>query len=103
MKRPKLLPQQIWLLLFIERHCGLTGRMTLKRKHRALAVPLWRRELVEIWWRHVADDNRPRGPYFSLTPSGYQLACAILAARETRRGKSVGARVETNPPPALAA
>jgi hypothetical protein len=103
MKRQKLLPHQIWLLLFIERHCGLTGRMTLKHKHRERVVSLWRRDLVEIWWRHVADDTRPRGPYFSLTIEGHHLACSILAAREERRSKQAGARVQSQPPPALAA
>src|SRR5262245_40364977 len=102
MKREKLNNLQIWLLLLIERQCGLSGRMTLKRRHRELAVPLWRRDLVEIWWRHVADDTRPRGPYFSLTAEGHQLACTILASREERCRKQSGARVETLPP-ALAA
>jgi hypothetical protein len=85
-KRPKLDNRQIWLLLFIEKQCGLTGRTKLSRKHREICVPLWRRELVEIWWRNVPDD-RPRGPYFSLTAAGYQLACALLSAREERRQK----------------
>jgi hypothetical protein len=94
---------QIWLLLHIEKNCGLTGRMMLKQKHRELIVPPWRRDLIEIWWRSVVDGRRPRGPYYSLTADGYQLACAILAARMERRSKQSGARVEANPPPALAA
>lgn len=86
MKHPALSNPQIRLLLLIEQRCHLTGRMTLKERDREIAVPLWRRELIEIWWRQVAD-NRPRGPYFSLTAAGYQLACALLSARDERRAK----------------
>lgn len=96
MKFPNLTNLQIRLLLLVWRDCRLTGRMTLKPKQREIAVPLWRRELLEIWWRQAADD-RSRGPYFSLTAAGYQLACALLSAREERRQASQFVRV---PPPA---
>jgi hypothetical protein len=102
-KRPKLGNLQIWLLLYIEKQCSLTGRMMLRPKHREIVVPLWRRDLVEIWWRQPSDGNRPRGPYFSLTADGFQLACSILAAREERGRKRYRARVEYHPPQALAA
>jgi hypothetical protein len=60
--------------------------------------------LVEIWWRQVADDESNRGPYFSLTVEGHQLASAILAGRdERRRRKSDGASPSIKQPPALAA
>ena len=101
MKRPKLSNREIWLLLFIFERTGLSGRVTLKRRQREWAVPLWRRELVEIWWRQSAGES-PRGPYFSLSIEGHRLASAILAARDERRGKSVRARVQPSPP-ALAA
>ena len=101
MKRSRLTNLQIWLLLFIEKHCSLTGRMMLKPKHRELVVPLWRRDLVEIWWRQPPEGNRPRGPYFSLTADGFQLANAILAARAERASKR---RAQFKPQPsALAA
>jgi hypothetical protein len=103
MKRPKLPAREIWMLLFLYGRCGLTGRTTLKQRLRARVVPLWRRELVEIWWRQVADEGN-RGPYFSLTVDGHHLACAILAARDDRRrSKSEGASVSQPLPPALAA
>jgi hypothetical protein len=95
-RRPKLDNRQIWLLLLIEKQCGLTGRTRLSQKQRELVVSLWRRELVEIWWRKVPDD-RPIGPYFSLTASGYQLACSILASRDERRRKRVCECVDEKP------
>lgn len=104
MKREKLSSREIWLLIYIAQRTGLTGRIILGRKHRERVVPLWRRHLVEIWWRQVADDESNRGPYFSLTVEGHQLASAILAARdERRRRKSDGASPSTEQPSALAA
>lgn len=100
MNRPKLSPREIWLLIFMLERCGLTGRMTLKRKQREWVTPLWRRELVEMWWRQMAGESA-RGPYFSLTIDGHRLASAILAARDERRRKEIGAQLQ--PPPALAA
>lgn len=103
MKRSKLTNLEIWLLLYIHERCGLTGRMMLKSKHREPVVPLWRRDLIEIWWRNAAGESRPRGPYFSLTADGYHLACSILAARDERRRRRDGARVQPKSPQALAA
>lgn len=99
MKRSRLSPREVWLLLFMLKRCGLTGRMTLRRKQREWVIPLWRRELVEMWWRQMAGES-PRGPYFSLTIDGHRLASAILAARDERRREELGAQLQ---PPALAA
>ena len=103
MKRAKLSARDIWMLLFLYERCGLTARTTLKQRLRERVVPLWRRDLVEIWWRQVADEGN-RGPYFSLTVDGHHLACAILAARDDRRrSKSEGVPTSPPSPPALAA
>ena len=102
MKRPKLTQAQIRTLLLLWHRCRLTGRMTFNEQLRAIAVPLWRRELVEIWWRQVSGEGQ-RGPYFSLTAAGYQLACALIAARDERRRLRERAPVQPQPPSALAA
>ena len=98
MKHPKLSAREIWMLLYMAERSGLTGRMTLSRKHRERIVPLWRRHLVEIWWRQIADDESNRGPYFSLSVDGHRLAFSILASRdERRRRKSEGASPSSQP------
>lgn len=85
------------MLLHLAQRCGLTGRMTLSARHRARVVPLWRRELVEIWWKQVPGESQ-RGPYFSLSVDGHRLAYAILAARDERRlRKSEGASPSPQP------
>lgn len=102
-KHSKLPAREIWMLLYLAQRGGLTGRITLSARLRERAVPLWRRELVEIWWKQVAGESQ-RGPYFSLSVDGHRLAYAILAARdERRRGKLEGASSSTERPSALAA
>jgi hypothetical protein len=91
------------MLLYLAERSGLTGRTTLTARLRERAVPLWRRELVEIWWKQVPGKSQ-RGPYFSLSVDGHRLAGAILAGRdEHRRRKLEGALLPTEPPSALAA
>ena len=103
MKHPKLSAREVWMLLFLAERCGLTGRTMLPARLRQRAVPLWRRELVEIWSKQVPGEGA-RGPYFSLSVDGHRLACAILAGRdEHRRRKLEGASPTTEPPSTLAA
>jgi hypothetical protein len=85
MAHDKLSPREVWLLLFIAERCGLCGRMGLKPRHRANVVGLWRRHLVEIWYRCAPDEGATHGPYFSLTVDGHHLAMSILAGREAYR------------------
>ena len=101
-KRPKLNSREIWMLLYLAERCGLSGRIPLRRRQRERVVTLWRRELVEIWWRQVAGDESSRGPYFSLTIEGHQLAYAILAARDERRRRKIEG-APTSQPSTLAA
>lgn len=84
MKHEKLSAREIWLLLFMYERCGLCGRTTLKPQLREWSVGLWRRHLVEIWFRCVPDEGVNHGPYFNLTVDGHHLAAAILAARANR-------------------
>jgi hypothetical protein len=103
MKHTKLSAREVWMLLFLAERCGLSGRMTLPARLRERTVPLWRRELVEIWSKQVPGEGA-RGPYFSLSVDGHRLASSILAGRdEHRRRKSEGAPLPTEPPSALAA
>jgi hypothetical protein len=85
MKRPKLTQAEIDALLFLAKRCGMTGRITLTMQQRRRTIPLWRRGLVEIWWKRLPGDRRQRGPFFSLSVDGFQLACALNAARDDRR------------------
>lgn len=60
--------------------CTSTGALvTLTRDQREAMVPLWRRGLVEIWWRIVPDEGN-RGPFYRITERGRFLLDAILSA-----------------------
>lgn len=61
---------------------GASSRaISLPHRHRCHAVPLWRRGIVEVWYRQ-APDGQPslQGPYYSLTISGAMLASQFLPA-----------------------
>lgn len=44
------------------------------------ALPLWRRGLVEIWYRQTPSEQPSlQGPYYALTTTGAQLASHFLS------------------------
>ena len=77
--------RDIAMLLHIMQRTGLTGRIALALKLRPHVIPLWRRQLIEVWYRCAPDEGCMHGPYFSLTIEGHRLACVLLAARESRQ------------------
>ena len=77
MSGQRLSQRQIDTLKHLAKCCHGGGQVTLTRDQREAMVPLWRRELVEIWWQHVPGE-RPRGPFFRPTGSGWHLIRAIL-------------------------
>lgn len=87
-QRPRLSNREIALLLYIVHRAGLCGRMTLAPARRAHVVGLWRRYLIEVWFRCAPGEGCCHGPYFNLTADGYRLADSLLAAREERKQKS---------------
>lgn len=75
----RLSERQIATLKHLGMVCSGGGQVTLTRDQREAMVPLWRRELIEIWYRHMPSE-RSRGPYFRPTMSGWQMIGALLAA-----------------------
>ncbi len=70
---------QIEILRSLMKRGGATRAISLDCKREPI-VPLWRRGIVEIWYRQ-APDSRPslQGPYYGLTISGAQLASSFFA------------------------
>ncbi len=64
--------------------CGNGGQVTLRRDQREAIAPLWRREIVEIWYRTIPDEGS-RGPFYRPTERGWALIRAILAAPDKRK------------------
>lgn len=79
MPKERLSNRQIATLRHLAVCCANGGQVTLTRDQREAMVPLWRRELIEIWYRQVPGE-RQRGPFFRPTQFGWHLINSILAA-----------------------
>jgi hypothetical protein len=80
----RLSSRQIATLKQLAVTCSAGGQSTLTRDQREAMVPLWRRELIEIWYRHFPGE-RPRGPFFRPTEAGWHLISAVLASPRSER------------------
>ncbi len=74
--------REIKLLRFLAMHAlrshGISG-VTLKPSDRAVIIPLWRRGLVNTWFRQVPNCSpSPQGPYFTLSHAGLRLAESFM-------------------------
>jgi hypothetical protein len=79
MSQQRLSNRQIQALKHLAICCANGGQVTLTRDQREAMVPLWHRELIEIWYRSIPGE-RQRGPFFRPTEFGWQLISAVLAA-----------------------
>lgn len=79
LKGERLSNRQIATLKHLAICCANGGQVTLTRDQREAMVPLWRRDLIEIWNRLVPGES-PRGPFFRPTASGWNLITSILEA-----------------------
>ncbi|WP_407146287.1 hypothetical protein [Bradyrhizobium sp. ORS 86] len=87
MTKERLSNRQIQTLKHLAMVCNGGGQVTLTRDQREAMVPLWRRQIVEIWYRHLPGE-RPRGPYFRLTDMGQHLTHKIMAASRSQRSEA---------------
>lgn len=78
MTRERLDYRQIGILRTLAQR-GLGRPITLLSDERGPALPLWRRNLVEIWYRRSPDTSpSSQGPYYALTVAGFRLASHFL-------------------------
>lgn len=85
MKGERLSNRQIATLKQLAVTCSAGGQSTLTRDQREAMLPLWRRGIVEIWFRCIPDEGSQRTPFFKPTASGWILINSILAAARTFR------------------
>lgn len=88
----RLTNSQIVILRSLARRGG-NRAVTLDHSwQRKPALPLWRRGLIEIWYRQTPSEQPSlQGPYFSLTTSGAQLASHFFSPAPRGRTSSSGA------------
>ena len=51
--------------------------VSLGHRLRCYVVPLWRRELIQVWHR-TSLERGAEGPYYSLTQTGQRLAQSLF-------------------------
>lgn len=83
LSKPRLSNRQIATLKHLAICCSTGVPVGLTRDQREAMVPLWRRDLIEIWYRHVPGEPQ-RGPFFKPTSFGWHLIEAILRTGEAR-------------------
>lgn len=81
MTKDRLSNRQIATLKHLAICCAKGGMTTLTRDERESMTPLWRKNIIEIWWKHMPNE-RPRGPFFRPTERGFVLINAILSAKK---------------------
>lgn len=76
--RPRLTDSQIVILRSMAKRGGSVRPVSIEKWQRKPAVPLWRRGLVEIWFRQSVEHPSPRGPFYALTIVGARIAASFL-------------------------
>jgi hypothetical protein len=77
----RLSQRQITTLKHLAITCANGGMTTLMRDEREAMQPLWRRGLVEMWFRCVPDEGSQRTAFFRPSDHGWMLIRAVLGHR----------------------
>lgn len=79
----RLTPRQIAVLRMLLKFGASAVPVSLHAKLRRIVITLWRRELVQIWYRQSIHASL-QGPFVSLTIAGARLASAFVLPQEGR-------------------
>lgn len=71
--RERFTRSQIILLRYLIKHGASIRAITVAQWQRVVALPLWHRGLVEIWWKQNPGES-PSGPFLGLSIVGARLA-----------------------------
>ncbi len=83
MTSERLSNRQIATLKHLAVCCSSGGLVTLTRDQREAMAPLWRRGLVEIWFRCLPDEGS-RGAFYRPSRTGWNLIGAIISASDRK-------------------
>lgn len=84
--RRRLKRIEINLLKHLLRFASAGFPVTVPEKFRPAFVPLWRLELIEIWYRQMRDsDAGRRSQFISLTVNGQRRIQTLLASQALSR------------------
>ena len=89
MSESRLTNSQIILMRTLAKCGGAVRAVKIADWMRKSALPLWRRGLVEIWYRQSPGDQPSlQGPYYGLTIFGARLADSFIHQNPAPRGSS---------------
>jgi hypothetical protein len=75
----RLSNSQIVLLRSLAKRGASTKAITIEKWQREPALPLWRRGIIEIWYRQSPDAQPSlQGPYYGLSIAGARLASSFF-------------------------
>ena len=75
----RLPPSQVRVLKHLALYCGMGGNVVLPKPLRRAAPGLWRRGLVEVWYRQIPGQSPSlRGPFYGLSLDGRRMASLIF-------------------------
>lgn len=83
MKGERLSQRQIATLTQLAVCISNGGQASLSPTQREAMAPLWRRGLIEVWFRMVPDEGS-RGPFYRPSSSGWNLISALLSPRSQK-------------------
>jgi hypothetical protein len=75
----RLSNRQIATLKHLAICCANGGQVTLTRDQREAMTPLWRRGLIEMWFRCLPDEGSSGSPFFRPSTHGWYLINSIFA------------------------
>ncbi len=82
--KERLSNRQIATLKHLAVCCGQGTLVTLTRDQREAMQPLWRRGLIEMWFRCLPDEGTRGQPFFRPSGAGWRLINSIRAATHER-------------------
>ena len=75
----RLPPSQVRVLKHLALYCGMGGNILLPKALRRAVPGLWRRGLIEVWYRQVPDQSPSlNGPFFGLSLDGRRMVSLIF-------------------------
>lgn len=75
--RERLTNSQIVLMRYLAKRGAHLQAITVAQWQRVVALPLWHRGLVDMWWRQIPG-TPPQGPYLGLTIVGARIASSLF-------------------------
>jgi hypothetical protein len=74
---PRMNYREVVLLKEIARRGGIHRPVLIPRARRRAAPSLWRRNLLEVWYRQSLIARELQGPFYALTITGWRVASTL--------------------------